>query len=45
MDYEGDQGADGFENMNFNKGNMGDMGANFTFKGNGINGMNPSQMF
>lgn len=50
MEYDGDQGASGFEDMHFNAGNMGgNMGSNvkFSFNGADMNGMgiDPSQIF
>lgn len=50
MEFDGDQGASGFEDMHFNAGNMGgNMGQNvkFSFNGTDMNGMgvDPSQIF
>jgi DnaJ-class molecular chaperone len=53
MDFDGDQGASGFEDMHFNQGNMGGMGGNmgsnvkFSFNGADTNGMgiDTSQIF
>jgi hypothetical protein len=49
MDFEGDQGTSGFEDMRFASGNMGNMGSNvkFSFNGNdmGGKGIDPSQIF
>jgi hypothetical protein len=50
MEYDGDQGAPGFQDMHFNAGNMGaNMGSNFKFSSNrnDMNGMgvDPSQIF
>ena len=46
MEYDGDQGASGFEDMNFGAGNMGS-NVKFSFNGQDMNGMgiDPSVIF
>lgn len=46
MEYDGDQGASGFEDMNFGSGNMGS-NVKFSFNGQDMSGMgiDPSIIF